>query len=55
MAINWYRKAAEQGHVSAQIFLSFMYESDLAKKDNIKIVGQCDKAADQGHASAQFT
>jgi TPR repeat protein len=53
-AVEWYRKAADQGHAEAQYNLGVMYERG-------KGVGQSDptaaqwyfKAAEQGHADAQ--
>ena len=55
-AVAWYRKAAEQGHASAQHNLGLMYyRGDGVPKDAVQAVAWFRKAAEQGHASAQYT
>jgi len=54
-AVEWYRKAAEQGHAGAQYMLGWCYENgDGVSQDNVKRVEWYRKAAEQGHARAQF-
>ena len=54
-AVNWYRKAAEQGHAIAQWQLGFIYaNSEGVLKDAKEAVNWHRKAAEQGIASAQF-
>jgi TPR repeat protein len=48
------RKAAEQGHVDAQIYLGWMYANGQGvPKDAAKAVEWYRRAAEQGHAAAQ--
>jgi len=54
-AVEWYRKAAEQGHADAQFNLGLMYRyGDGVDKNEATAVEWYRKAADQGHADAQF-
>ena len=54
-AVYWYRKAAEQGHVEAQIELGKCYEDgNGVEKDLSQMIYWYRKAADQGHAHAQY-
>lgn len=53
-AAKWYRKAAEQGHIQAQLELGFAYENGNGVKQNsIEAVNWYRKAAEQGYAAAQ--
>ena len=53
-AIDWYRKAADQQVVPAQVKLGLIYEEGLgAKKDLMEAARWYKKAADRGHALAQ--
>lgn len=53
--IEWFRKAAEKGHVQAQFLLGTMYDSgkDIAQ-DRAEAAAWYRKAAEQGHTQAQF-
>ena len=61
-AVRWYRKAADQGHIEAQLALGQCYRSGFGveKDENEAIrwfsnaVEQCRQAADQGNAEAQL-
>jgi hypothetical protein len=54
-AVQWYRKAADQGHETAQFYLGYMYNNGQGvAKDDAQAVQWFRKAADQGHAAAQF-
>ena len=54
-ALKWYRKAAEQGHASAQINLGAMYAEGLGTARNFQeALRWYHKAAEQNSASAQF-
>ncbi|MNG16519.1 Localization factor PodJL [compost metagenome] len=54
-AFTWYRKAAEQGDVSAQHNIGVMYAQGVGViKDVKQAVSWYRKAAEKGHASAQF-
>ncbi len=54
-AVEWYRKAAEQGHTIAQSNLGFMYAIGLGVlQDYAEAVKWFRKAAEQGHAKAQY-
>lgn len=54
-ALKWYRKAAEQGHASAQINLGAMYAEGLGAARNLhEALNWFHKAAEQNSASAQF-
>lgn len=54
-AVNWFRKAANQGYARAQYNLGVMYDhGDGVEQDYAEAVSWFRKAADQGHARAQF-
>jgi TPR repeat protein len=54
-AIQWYTKAAEQGHVDAQYNLALMYKHGKGVLlDFRQTVQWYTKAAEQGHVDAQF-
>lgn len=54
-AAEWWRKAADQGHLGAQDRLGRAYDSgEGVPKDTVKAVQWWSKAAEQGHSSAQF-
>ena len=54
-AVEWYRKAAEQGYASAQSNLGICYSNgEGVTQDYGKAVEWYRKAAEQGHASAQY-
>lgn len=53
-AVNWFKKAANQGDVVSQNNLGVMYNSGLGAEKDYKIaMNWYRKAADQGYASAQ--
>lgn len=53
-AAKWYRKAAEQGHMQAQLDLGFAYENGLGVEQySVEAVKWFRKAAEQGYAPAQ--
>jgi len=53
-AVEWYRKAAEQGNADAQNYLGVMYEKGQGvNQDYSQAVEWFRKAAEQGYASAQ--
>ncbi|MDO5395411.1 MAG: PEGA domain-containing protein [Bacteroidales bacterium] len=53
-AVEWYRKAAQQGNASAQTNLGFMYKNGYGvAKDYAQAVEWYRKAAQQGNANAQ--
>ena len=53
-AIEWYQKAAEQGHADAQYNLGWIYEKGRGvSADNYKALEWYEKAAVQGVAMAQ--
>ena len=53
-AVEWFRKAAEQGHAKAQLYLALCYAKGLGvAKDPEKAVYWYRKAAEQGFAKAQ--
>jgi hypothetical protein len=53
-AVEWFRKAAEQGNESAQLNLGICYETGAGPpKDEVEAVKWYRKAAEQGSASAQ--
>ena len=55
VAVDWYRKAAEQGHADAQFNLGCCYDNGSGiPKDPGKAVYWFRKAAKQGHAGAQL-
>jgi TPR repeat protein len=52
-AANWYRKAAEQGHITAQNNLGVMYERGLGvEQDYAEAASWYRKAAEQGNTDA---
>ena len=52
-AVEWWRKAANQGHAEAQSNLGVMYhKGDGISKDSVRAVEWWRKAANQGHARA---
>ena len=61
-AIQWYRKAAEQGHIDAQRSLGFAqsflghcyFNGDVVKKDKSEAVKWYRKAAECGDSQAQY-
>ena len=54
-AVNWYRKAAEQGDAGAQDMLGSMYTAGRGvPQDPAEAVSWYRKAAEQGDAEAQF-
>ena len=54
-ALEWYRKAAEQGHANAQHNLGLMYENGYGVDKNLSTaVEWYRKAVEQGHANAQY-
>ena len=53
-AVNWYRKAADQGNADAQSNLGWMYCTGRGvPQDDAEAVSWYRKAADQGNAAAQ--
>jgi hypothetical protein len=55
-AVNWYRKAAEQGHAQAQFNLGRRYrDGETLPQNAAEAVKWYRKAAAQGHAEAQFS
>jgi TPR repeat protein len=55
IAVEWYRKAAEQGYADGQCCLGFMYENGQGTEQNYeKAIEWYRKAAEQGHAQAQY-
>lgn len=54
-AIRWYRKAAEQGHAEAQVYMGFYSIQGIGvDRDTIQAVEWYQKAAEKGHAEAQY-
>jgi len=54
-AVNWHRKAAEQGYAMAQILLGIRYrEGRGVPQDDVQAVDWYRKAAEQGYAPAQL-
>ena len=54
-AVTWYRKAAEQGHVGAQLALGTIYEEgSRVTKDDTEAVAWFRKAAEQDNADGQY-
>ena len=54
-AVNWYRRAADQGYASAQSNLGLMYaKGEGVPKDDAEAVKWYRSAAEQGNATAQF-
>lgn len=56
-AVEWYHKAAEQGHAIAQYDLSWMYQHGrgVSPNSSSEAVKWCRRAAEQGYADAQNT
>ncbi len=53
-ALAWFRKAAEQGLATAQVYLGWMYfHGTGVAKDKAQTVAWFRKAAEQGNADAQ--
>lgn len=54
-AVNWYRKAAEQGNAQAQFELADCYrKGEGVSEDDVEAVKWYRKAAEQGDSDAQF-
>ena len=54
-AVEWYRKAAEQGYAHAQCNLGFLYENGQGVPQNYKTaIEWYRRAAEQGNINAQF-
>ena len=55
LAVEWYRKAADQGVAQAQTFLGIMYQDGEGglPQSNVLAMEWYQKAADQGHVEAQ--
>jgi len=54
-AVNWYTKAAQQGHAEAQSNLGFMYSNGRGvTRDYKQAVNWYTKAAEQGDTVAQY-
>ena len=54
-ARTWYRKAAEQGHVTAQWNLGAIYANGLGVPEDLDTaIAWYRKAVDQGHVTAQY-
>ena len=55
-AVQWYRRAAEQGHVEGQYSLGTMYKADGfgVCEDPVEEARWMRQAAQQGHSEAQF-
>ncbi len=54
-SVEWYTRAAGQGHASAQDELGLMYEIGVGvSQDHAQAVEWYARAADQGHANAQY-
>lgn len=52
-AAQWILKAAEQGHLEAQVILAALYDRGLGVKGNKKMADKWyGKAADQGHGTS---
>ena len=57
LAVYWYTKAAEQGHVNAQYKLGSLYlegHGEEAQQDSKQAVYWLTKAAEQGYVQAQY-
>jgi TPR repeat protein len=55
-AVKWYRKAADQGHASAQSNLGWMYaKGQGVAQDHVEADTWYRKAAEQGYAYAQYS
>ena len=53
-AVKWYRKAAEQGHARAQLFLGAMYtDGDGVPEDYVRAFAWFNLAAAQGIENAE--
>ncbi len=54
-AVQWYRRAAEQGHVKSQYHLGLMYDLGLGvSEDGAQAVQWFRRAAEQGYVEAQY-
>lgn len=54
-AVQWYRRAAEQGHVKSQYQLGLMYDLGLGvSEDGAQAVQWFRRAAEQGYVEAQY-
>ncbi len=54
-AAKWFRKAADQGYASAQLYLGWSYDAGKGvTKDHAKALKWTRRAADQGLVEAQF-
>jgi TPR repeat protein len=54
-AVEWYRKAAEQGDADAQLYLGWMYVNGQGvTKDVVQAMAWYRKSADQGNADSQY-
>ena len=54
-AVQWFRRAAEQGHAMAQFNLGLMYDKGEGVPQDYKTAAQWyRRAAEQGNAMAQF-
>jgi len=55
-AASWYKKAADQGHSTAQYYLGNMYATGRGVSKNDKMAAYWhQKAANQGHSTAQYS
>jgi TPR repeat protein len=54
-AVEWWRKAADQGHADAQYLIGLCYHEKGTTIDKVSSVEWFSKAADQGHAKAQHS
>lgn len=55
MAVEWYRKAAEQGDADAEYAMGLCYEEGTGvEQDFAQAAMWYEKAAQQGHADAQY-
>ena len=55
-AVSWFRKAAEQGDVDAQLWLGVMYANGKGvPEDDQEAASWYYRAAEQGHAEAQYS
>ncbi|MDP8275986.1 MAG: tetratricopeptide repeat protein [Candidatus Euphemobacter frigidus] len=53
--MKWYRKAAEQGHASAQFALGMMYHKGQGVElDDREAIKWLHKAAEQGQSEAKY-
>jgi TPR repeat protein len=53
-AAEWMLKAANQGHIEAQVIIAAMYDRDLGVKNDVKMATQWyEKAAAQGYSASK--